>query len=84
MSAARWNGWPRRGNGPVLPHDALDPVTARVLDAVPARSGAGPAAVAVAAGVDLDTAIGCLGALAAAGFVPRCDTGWRVRPRRPR
>jgi DNA processing protein len=71
-----------RGRGPVLPQDALDPVTARVLDAVPARSGTGPAAIAVSAGVDLDTAVGCLGALAAGGFVDRCDTGWRLRPRR--
>jgi DNA processing protein len=73
-----------RGDGPLLPHDALDPVTARVLEAVPARSGTGPAAVALSAGVDLDTAIRCLGTLAAAGFVHRCDTGWRVRPRRSR
>ena len=73
-----------RGDGLLLPHDALDPVTARVLDAVPARSGTGPAAVAVSAGVDLDTAIRCLGTLAAAGFVHRCDTGWRVRTRRSR
>ena len=56
---------------------------ARVLDAVPARAGDGPVAIAVSAGVDLDTAIGCLGALAAGGFVDRCDTGWRLRPRRP-
>ena len=73
---------PERGHGPVLPHDALDRVTTRVLDAVPARAGDGPAAIAVSAGVDLDTAVRCLGALAAGGFVDRCDTGWRLRPRR--
>ena len=73
---------PERLRGPVLPHDALDRETARVLDAVPVRTGTGPAAIAAFAGVDLDTAIRCLGALAAGGFVDRCDTGWRVRPRR--
>jgi DNA processing protein len=65
--------------GPVVPHDALDRLTARVLDAVPARGGAGPAAIAVSAGVDMDTAIRCLGALAAGGFVDRCEGGWRIR-----
>ena len=71
---------PERGHGPVLPHDALDPVTARVLEAVPARAGDGPAAIAVSAGVDLDTAIRCLGVLAAAGFVERCDTAGGCGP----
>ena len=71
-----------RREGPVLPRDALDPVTATVLDAVPSRTGSSPAAIAVSAGVDLDTAIRCLGALAAGGFVDRCSTGWRIRPRR--
>lgn len=68
---------PRRG--PVLPRDRLDEETARVLEAVPARSGARSAEVAISAGVDADTAIRCLGALAAAGFVERCDRGWRIR-----
>jgi DNA processing protein len=65
--------------GPACPRDSLDPVTSAVLEAVPARAGSGPAAVAVTAGVDLNTAIGCLGALAAAGFVERCVRGWRLR-----
>lgn len=69
---------PRR-RGPACPRDSLDPVTRAVLEAVPARTGSGPAAVAVTAGVDLNTAIGCLGALAAAGFVERCVRGWRLR-----
>jgi DNA processing protein len=68
-----------RRRGPAYPRDSLDPVATAVLEAVPARTGRGPAAIAVAAGVDLDTAIGCLGALAAAGFVERCPAGWRVR-----
>jgi DNA processing protein len=65
--------------GPAHPRDSLDPVSSAVLEAIPARDGGGPAAIAAAAGVDLDTAIRCLGALAAAGFVERCARGWRVR-----
>jgi DNA processing protein len=53
-----------------------------VLEAVPARGGRGPASIAVLAGVNLDTALRCLGLLAAAGFVQRCDQGWRVRKER--
>ncbi len=62
----------------VVPADELDPVTARVLDAVPARGGTGPATVAVAAGVDLDTTLSRLGMLAAGGFVTRGPRGWRL------
>ena len=68
---------PRRG--PAYPRDSLDPVSAALLEAIPARYGGGPAVIAAAAGVDLDTAIRCLGTLAAAGFVERCARGWRVR-----
>jgi DNA processing protein len=50
-----------------------------VLEAVPVRVGQGPARIAVGAGVDFDTAMTCLGALAAAGFVERCTRGWRLR-----
>ena len=70
---------PSRVRGPVLPRDALDPVTRQVLEAVPARAGRGPARIAVVAGVGFDTAMSCLGALAAAGFVERNDRGWRIR-----
>ena len=59
--------------------DLLDPDSTRVLEAVPARAGTGPARIAVAAGVDFDTVMRCLGGLAAAGFVERCDRGWRLR-----
>ncbi len=65
--------------GPVLPRDELDPVSLSVLEAVPARGGRGPARIAVSAGVDFDTVLRCLGGLAAAGFVQRCERGWRVR-----
>jgi DNA processing protein len=50
-----------------------------VLEAVPARGGSWPAAIAVSAGVGLDAAIRCLGWLAAAGFVERSDKGRRAR-----
>ncbi|MDP9860938.1 MULTISPECIES: DNA-processing protein DprA [Streptosporangium] len=69
--------------GPVLPRDRLDPDTRRVLEAVPARTGAGPATIAVAAGVDLETVLSCLGGLAAAGHIERVPRGWRLRPERP-
>jgi DNA processing protein len=68
---------PRRG--PVLPRDALDEVTRSVLEAVPAARGAGLSTIAVAAGASIDTVIGCLGSLAAAGFVYRSQQGWRAR-----
>ena len=79
MVSPSGDGLGPRPRGPACPRDSLDPVTRAVLEAVPARAGSGPAAVAVAAGVDLNTALGCLGALAAAGFVERCVRGWRLR-----
>lgn len=72
-------GLEERRRGPARPRDSLDPVATAVLEAVPARTGSGPASIAVTAGVDLNTAIQCLGALAAAGFVERCVRGWRLR-----
>ena len=68
-----------RRHGPAVPRDQLDPVTTAVLEAIPARGGRGPATIAITAGVDLDTALRCLGLLAAAGFVQRAETGWRLR-----
>ena len=67
--------------GPVLERDRLTPETRDVLEAIPARGGAGTARIAVSAGVDLDTTLACLGALAAGGFIERCERGWRLRPR---
>jgi DNA processing protein len=64
--------------GPVHPRDGLAATTRQVLEALPARGGAGPAQIAVKAGIDLNTARGHLGILAAAGFVERCDQGWRL------
>jgi DNA processing protein len=68
---------PGAGRGPS--RDELDPDSARVLDALPARGGAGTSTIAVEAGVDLDTVLRCLGRLAGYGFIERCDRGWRLR-----
>ena len=69
----------------VVSRDNLDADSARVLDALPARGGAGTSTIAVAAGVDLDTVLRCLGRLAGDGFIERGDGGWRLRrPGRPR
>ena len=65
--------------GPAVARDSLDPVTTTVLEAVPMRTGRGPAMIAAVAGVNLDTTLQCLGLLAAAGYVERCEHGWRVR-----
>jgi DNA processing protein len=72
-------GLATRRRGPACSRDNLDPETTAVLEAIPARGGAGTAAIAITAGVDLNTAIRCLGALAATGFIERCPRGWRLR-----
>ncbi len=64
---------------PGLSRDDLDADSAQVLDAFPARGGAGTSTIAVEAGVDLDTLLRCLGVLAGYGFIERCDGGWRLR-----
>jgi len=64
--------------GPAVDRDRLSPVATAVLEQVPLRGGRGPASIAARAGVDVDTAVRELGWLAAAGFVQRCDQGWRV------
>jgi DNA processing protein len=66
-------------SGPSTSRDRLDRVALAVLEEVPVRGGRGPASIAVRAGVDLDTALRCLGGLAADGFVERCGLGWRAR-----
>jgi DNA processing protein len=68
---------PRRG--PATARDRLDPAAAAVLEEVPGRGGRGPASIAARAGVDLDTALRCLGVLAAEGYVERSELGWRAR-----
>jgi DNA processing protein len=69
----------RLRRGPAVPRDRLDPVALAVLEELPMRGGRGPASVAVRAGVDLDTALRCLGLLAAGGFAERCEHGWRAK-----
>lgn len=65
----------------IVGRETLDAVTTGVLEAVPPR-GAGPATIAVSAGLDVDAVVRSLGLLAAGGFVERCPRGWRVcRPR---
>ncbi|MFC4013047.1 DNA-processing protein DprA [Nonomuraea purpurea] len=64
---------------PAVPRDSLNEATRKVLDAIPTRGGAGPASIAVAAGVGLDTALSALGGLAAAGYIERTTRGWRLR-----
>lgn len=63
----------------VLGRDALDPETAAVLDALPSRGGMGPNRIGHRAGLEPATVLRCLGALAAAGFAERCESGWRLR-----
>ena len=71
--------WPEAGgHGVPLPRDALDALTVNVLEAIPAR-GAGPATIAVAAGLSVDAVVRSLGLLAAGGYVERCSRGWRIR-----
>ncbi|MGB6457515.1 MAG: DNA-processing protein DprA [Streptosporangiaceae bacterium] len=74
-------GMPLAGprSGAATERDLLDPVAVAVLEEVPLRGGRGLASIAVRAGVDLDTALRCMGVLAAAGFVERCERGWRTR-----
>ncbi len=67
---------PRRGPGTA--RDLLDPAAVAVLEEVPVRGGRGPASIAARAGVDLDTALRCLGLLAADGYIERCEVGWRA------
>jgi DNA processing protein len=66
-------------DGPAVPAEYLDPVTAGVLRCMSGRTGRGEATIATLAGVDLDTAMRCLGLLAASGYVERCEKGWRTR-----
>ena len=70
---------PEAGNQ-ALPRDLLDLEAAQVLDAMPRRGGMSTVRVAQRAGLAPATTAGCLGKLAIAGFVERCDAGWRLRP----
>ncbi|MER7112263.1 DNA-processing protein DprA [Streptomyces sp. NPDC000229] len=68
---------PRRG--PVLPRDLLDPVSARVLEALPARGRAATGTdIARDAGTTVDEALGRLYELHSLGFVERRGDGWQL------
>jgi DNA processing protein len=62
-----------------LPRDLLDRETAEVLDALPRRGGMSTIRLAQRAGLAPVVTAGCLGQLATAGFVERCEDGWRLR-----
>lgn len=70
-----------RPSGPVDARDGLDPLTARVLDAVPARRPATLDSVARTAGVTPAEAAGALGLLEVGGWVRSDGSGWRLAPR---
>ena len=62
-----------------LDRDDLDLESAQVLDAMPRRGGMATARIAQRAGVAPRSAVGVLGGLASAGFIERCEEGWRLR-----
>lgn len=63
-------------SGPVDPRDSLDPLAARVLDAVPVRRAATLDSVARTAGVTPAETAAALGLLELAGFVRSGPDGW--------
>ncbi|AXG80556.1 DNA-processing protein DprA [Streptomyces paludis] len=67
--------------GPVLTRDLLDPVSARVLEALPARGSAEGKEIARGAGTTVDEALGRLYELHSLGFVERRGDGWRLAAR---
>ncbi|MGW6237163.1 DNA-processing protein DprA [Streptomyces sp. NPDC055094] len=64
--------------GPVLPRDLLDPVSARVLEALPARGASRGPEIARGAGTTSDEALGRLYELHSLGFVERHGDGWQL------
>ncbi|MFE2598030.1 DNA-processing protein DprA [Streptomyces sp. NPDC059396] len=68
---------PRR-RGPVLPRDLLDPLSARVLEALPARGSAAGPDIARGAGTTPDEALARLYELHSLGFVERRGDGWQL------
>jgi DNA processing protein len=69
---------PRRGAS--RPHDGLDPVTLRVLEALPLRRRAGADSVGRVAGLDPPTVLRALGLLAATGLADAQEGRWRRTP----
>ncbi|MFD5750579.1 DNA-processing protein DprA [Streptomyces sp. NPDC127033] len=67
--------------GPVLPRDLLDPVSARVLEALPGRRSADGREIARDAGTTTDEALGRLYELHSLGFVERHGDRWQLASR---
>jgi DNA processing protein len=63
--------------GEERPHDGLDPVALRVLEALPIRRWAAPDAVGRTAGLDPPGVLRALGRLGAAGLATTKDGAWR-------
>lgn len=68
-----------RRRGPPRPHDGLDPVGLRVLEALPVRRFAAPDSIGRVAGLDAPTVLRSLGVLAALGLAHARDGRWRRR-----
>ncbi|MFI7098330.1 DNA-processing protein DprA [Streptomyces sp. NPDC050161] len=67
--------------GPVRARDLLEPVAARVLEALPARGGVDTTQVARESGTPRDVAHGRLLELQSLGFVQRCGDRWELARR---
>ncbi len=67
--------------GPTLTRDLLDPVAARVLEALPARGGTDTAHLARESGTPRDLAQSKLFELQSLGFVQRCGDRWELARR---
>jgi DNA processing protein len=72
---------PRRG--PARPHDVLDPMAARLLDAIRPRKARTAEEIAAVAGVSGREARQALPMLEMGGFVVQTDGGYRLAPARP-
>ncbi len=69
-------------SGPSRDGDDLDPIAARVLDALPVRSGRPIDRLCATAGLDPSSVQSALGRLALLGLAERDGAGWRVVRRR--
>ncbi|UQA92831.1 DNA-processing protein DprA [Streptomyces halobius] len=67
--------------GPTLSRDLLDPIAARVLEALPARGGTDTAHLARESGTPRDLAQGKLLELRSLGFVQKCGDRWELARR---
>ncbi|MDQ1664689.1 MAG: processing protein [Actinomycetota bacterium] len=66
--------------GEVRPHDGLDDLTMRVLDALPVRQRAGPASIARVAGLDAASVLRALAVLSVRGLADNAAGAWRRAP----